>query len=72
MQVSRNAGTCPHCGRPLRKKYMTKPAGCFLQLLGIGLCLFGFFKFTDSVTAGIVWVVIGGLLLWGGGLPSRS
>jgi zinc-ribbon domain len=47
-EVSDQAPACPKCGKPISsaipakpKTTLTKPAGCFLQVLGAGLFLIG-------------------------------
>ena len=52
---------------------MTKPAGCFLQVIAIPLVIVGIVQLANgAITAGIVWLVIAGFLLWAGGQPSRA
>lgn len=76
-EVSDQAPACPKCGRPTAraaapasKTTLTKPAGCFLQLLaivvfvvGVGLCLQGGAEktvFGFLVVAGAAWLFIVG------------
>ena len=47
-QVSASAEACPHCGRPMGKTgkpLLTKPAGVFVQLLGLFFLLASPFAF---------------------------
>ncbi len=76
-QVSDQALACPKCGRPMTqarpgppKTTLTKPAGCFLQLValflmlsGLGLCIeggSGGWFFGVLLIVGGVWLFIVG------------
>jgi hypothetical protein len=68
--VSTNADACPHCGRPiteLRKPLLTKPAGVFVQILGLLFLLPGLAMLVGGggPTLAGGWVVLLGIgLLW--------
>jgi hypothetical protein len=49
--ISSEAVSCPECGHPLRKQkrpLFSKPAGCFVQLIGAGLIIWGLAELTKS------------------------
>ena len=50
----------------------TKPASCFLQLIGGLLLLIGIIAFFAANPSGLILVAIGGLILWWGGKSTRE
>jgi len=62
-QVSSSARECPHCGKPLKTKWVSKPAGCFLQVLSIPLIIYGFIKITNGALGAGITVLINPLNL---------
>lgn len=50
---------------------MTKPAGVFLQIVGVGVGLLGLGALSQNVAMGVAVTGIGLVLLYLGGLPAR-
>lgn len=54
------------------RSVLTKPAGVFLQLLGVGVLVAGVAElFPDPVT-GVALLVLGAWLIYQGGKPARN
>jgi zinc-ribbon domain len=88
-EISDQAPACPSCGRPrepagvpvatpvappARKTSLTKPAGCFLQVLGFFLLLVGVGlcvpRAGGSLVLGVVLLAVGGWLVVVGRRPA--
>lgn len=69
-QVSTIADACPHCGRPMarsRKPLLTRPAGVFVQILGLLFLLPGLAMLAGgggTTIAGILVVLLAIGLFW--------
>lgn len=73
--VSSEATACPHCGHPLKKEkgksapFVSRPAGCVLQLVAGGLLLWAATDLAEpgNLSGMIVKGLIGLILLYVGG-----
>jgi ribosomal protein L37AE/L43A len=71
-EVSTDATVCPHCGKPLKGKLVSKPLGCLLQLSAIPLIIWGFVEITGKdVVLGVSVLIVAGVLVWAGGTAAR-
>ncbi len=70
--VSDKAKTCPKCGHPVKQAAITKPAGCFLQVISLPFIIGGLIAtFNNSTAGGLLVLIIGFLLLYAGGRAAR-
>ena len=71
--VSTAALSCPGCGFLLKKEkkpFVSRPAGCVLQLVSLVLFIAAGFKFMDKppdLVGGVILGIIGFILLYIGG-----